>query len=584
MISVRSALPIRSRRRKSGGGTLPPSSSALIAGVVAALCAGPAVAQQIPTRLPSGAEPRLEAPKPVLPLPSGPGGAISVPSTPAAEAPPGAENYRLTLKAVTIEGATAYPAADLSPYYAQLVGREVTVADLFKVANEIEVRYRKDGYITSRVIVPAQTIADGAFRIQVIEGFVSDITYPDDIGPAIKAVKRLVEPLRGVKPVNVKDVERRLLLANDLAGLTVRATLEPAPATLGASVIVVKTERKALDASLTVDNRNSPYLGTEEYTATASFNSIGGNADTVNLSARASSPLYRAWALGAGYQALLSGDGLTAGLSGSYSKSRPGLSLDPLNVKSEVAAGIGTLTYPIIRSREENLRAVGEFEYRDVSTTINGDIFNRDRLRILRGGLSYDRTDGWDGITAVRGLVHQGLKIAGATDVGSSLASRQFGRSDYTKFTADITRVQQLPANFSVMATATAQVTPNPLLASEQIALGGRNYARGYDEGEVSGDEGWAGALELRYTPAIPENRWVQGVQLFGYVDSGQVWAASSKETVGRQTLTSVGGGVRASLAERLFASLELDKPLNRPVATEGDKNMRVFFTLTARY
>ncbi len=155
------------------------------------------------------------------------------------------ENFRLTLGSLIIEGATAYGPDDLRPIYSGLIGREVTVADLFKVANDIEFRYRNDGYITSRVIVPAQTVEDGTFRLKVVEGFASDIVYPDDIGPAPDTVKRLVDPLRGVTPINVADVERRLLLANDLPGLTVRANLEPAPATLGASVIVVKTDRKA---------------------------------------------------------------------------------------------------------------------------------------------------------------------------------------------------------------------------------------------------------------------------------------------------------------------------------------------------
>ncbi|ALJ38135.1 ShlB/FhaC/HecB family hemolysin secretion/activation protein [Azospirillum brasilense] len=147
-----------------------------------------------------------------------------------------------------------------------------------------------------------------------------------------------------------------------------------------------------------------------------------------------------------------------------------------------------------------------------MNTDISGDRFNRDRLRILRGGFSYDRTDNWDGITAVRGLVHQGLDILDATKLGSAYASRERGRSDFTKLTADITRVQQLPANFSILATATMQAPGTPLLASEQIALGGPSYGRAFDEGEISGDSGWAGSLELRYTPVVPENAFAQAV------------------------------------------------------------------------
>ena len=100
------------------------------------------------------------------------------------------------------------------------------MADAFKVANEIELRYRNDGYVTTRVIVPAQTIDDGHFRILVVEGYIADVKYDGDIGPAQAAVEKLVQRLRGVRPINVAEVERQLLLANDLNGLTVRASLE----------------------------------------------------------------------------------------------------------------------------------------------------------------------------------------------------------------------------------------------------------------------------------------------------------------------------------------------------------------------
>ncbi|MDE1149844.1 MAG: ShlB/FhaC/HecB family hemolysin secretion/activation protein [Azospirillaceae bacterium] len=549
---------------------------------VALAFSAPALAQQAP-RLPSAAEPGREAPRPVMPMPGTPGGAITVPKAPAAQAPAGAEGYSFTLTSVALEGATAFPADELAGFYAGLVGKTVTVADLFKVANDIEVHYREAGYITSRVIVPEQTIDGGRFRIQVVEGFVADIRYDDDIGPARAAIERLLAPLRGVTPISVGEIERRLLLADDLPGLKVRATLEPSPTILGASIIVVKSERKAIDASLTFDNRGTPYTGAFEWVGTVSANSIGENADRLTLTSKVSAPLRREWFVQGAYQGTFGSDGLTAGLTSSFSRANPGQELDQLNVHSRVVSEMGTVTYPIIRSRLENLRAFGEFEYRDVRTTLGNDPFNQDHLRILRAGLSYDRTDTWDGITAIRGTVHQGLDILDATPAKSALASRLGGNADYTKFTIDVTRVQQLPANFSVLATATAQMSLSPLLASEQIALGGPNYARGYDEGEISGDNGWAGSLEVRYTPSIPE-LFPEGLQFYAVFDGGRVWSLSNYAQTGRVSVLSAGGGVRINMAENLFTSLEVDRPLDRPVQTDGDKSTRVFFSITAHY
>ncbi|MEA1648680.1 POTRA domain-containing protein [Nitrospirillum sp. BR 11164] len=544
----------------------------------------PAMAQQAqPPRLPSGAEPGREAPRPVMPTPGAPGAAITVPKATAAQAPQGAEQYSFALKGVVIEGATAFPAAELAAFYAGLVGKTVTVADMFKVANDIEVRYRDAGYITSRVVVPEQTIEDGRFRIQVIEGFVADIRFDDDIGPARAAVARLLEPLRGVTPISVGEIERRLLLADDLPGLTVRASLEPSPTILGASIIVVKSERKAVDASLAFDNRNTPYVGAFEWVGSVSVNSFGEHADRLTLTSKVSTPFRREWFVQGGYQGMFSSDGLTAGLTSSFSRASPGQELDQLNVHSRVASEMGTVTYPIIRSRLENLRAFGEFEYRDIRTTLGADLFNQDHLRIFRAGVSYDKTDTWDGITAVRGTVHQGLDILDATPRKSDYASRLGGNADFTKFTVDVTRVQQLPANFSLLATATAQMSLAPLLASEEMALGGPNFGRAYDEGEISGDNGWAGSLELRYTPLVPE-LFPEGMQFYAVFDGGRVWSLSNYRPTGRVTVASVGGGVRINMAKELFTTLEVDQPLDRQVQTQGGKPTRVFFSITAHY
>ncbi|MDG5496096.1 ShlB/FhaC/HecB family hemolysin secretion/activation protein [Niveispirillum sp. BGYR6] len=568
------------RRYRKGASVIALETAALFLTLSAVTL--PAQAQQVQPTLPTGAEPGRGLPQPVLPTPSAPGQAIAVPRASAAEAPAGAENFKLVLNSVLVEGNTAFDTESLRPLYAGLIGKEVTVRDLFTVANEIELRYRNAGYVTSRVIVPEQTIEDGSFRISVVEGSISDIVYADDIGPARDTVERLLEPLRGIKPINIAAIERRLLLANDLPGMTVRGSLEPSPTVLGGSVIVVKAERKLIDASLIYDNRNSPYLGSSELIASVSANSIASHADRVGLTAKMSTPARRSWTVAGNYQATLGSNGLTVGLVSSYASSSPGRELKPLEIDSEVVAEVATIAYPLIRSRLENLRLVGEFEYRNVKTDLSDKAFNEDRLRILRAGLSYDRSDSWDGITAARITLHQGLDVLGATDHKAPLASRAAGHTEYLKVTADLTRVQQLPNNFSVLATLTSQFTKTPLLASEEIALGGPNFGRAYNEGEISGDNGWAGSLELRYSPALAI--LPQGVQFYAFYDGGQVWSLSNTRPSGHVTLASTGGGVRANLHENLFATLEVNKPLNLDVATEKGKPTRVFFSLTAHY
>lgn len=539
-----------------------------------------AVAQTVPPQLPPGAEPGRGPLQPVMPQPSLGVPRIEVPRSTAAEPPPGAREAKFALRELLIDGATAFPADALRPLYAGLLGREVTVAEVFEAANAIELHYRNAGYVTSRVIVPQQTVADGRFRLVVVEGFVADLVYQGDIGPARAAVERLLGSLRGVRPVTLAAIERRLLLANDLPGITVRGTLEPAPGEVGGSLLVVRMERRATDGSATLDNRISPYLGGGQVGANLAWNAVGERADRFSLNARSSLRVERSHSLGASYDALVTDGGGTLGLLLSHARSKPGRELAALDVRSRVSSGLLTFSHPLLRGRDENLRAMGQLEMRDVNTDIAGTGFTRDRLRILRAGLSYDRSDRFDGITTVRGTLHQGLSGLGASSNGSALASRVNGRSDFTKLTLDLTRLQQIGERTSLVASLTSQLSRRPLLASEEMGLGGASFGRAFDDGEIAGDNGVAATLELRHVPAV----WSSQVQFYGYVDAGRVWAASGGAPVPRPRLASAGGGVRASLNRSVFATLEIAKPINTEVRTQGDKNARAFASVTAQF
>lgn len=538
-------------------------------------CSGPLAAQTAVT-LPPGAEPGREPLRPVLPTPGLAAPPVAVPQAPSTEAPAGAQALRFRLADYVIEGATAFHAAELQPLYAPLLGTEISVADAFGVAQAIERRYREAGYVTSRVIVPQQTVEGGRFRVVVVEGFIADISYQGDIGPARAAVERLLAPLRDARPVDVADVERRLLLANDLAGLTVRAALEPSPTVQGGSVLVVRSERQAVEPWLSLDNRLSPYLGRAQLAGGLAWNSFGSGADRLSFSAKASLPVKRSHSVGLNYDRLLTDQGSTLGLGVMQGRSRPGRELEALDVRSRVEGATVTLTHPFIRSREQNLRGVAQFEVRDVDTDIGGTPFTADRLRIGRVGLSFDRSDGWNGVTALRGTVHKGFGRFGASAPGAALASRPDGRAAFIKLTLDATRVQQVTERISLLASATAQVADDPLLASEEMGLGGGSFGRGYDDGEISADSGTAASLELRY--ALPT-----GLQFYGFIDGGRLRAHADKPALARRTLSSAGFGMRASVAG-VFATLELAQPTGGDVRTQGDKRPRLFASVSSSF
>ena len=148
-------------------------SGLLLLGVVQAEAQLPPAAQAqpgiSPDRVPPLATPLAE-PDVIAPTPVEP------------DLPAGADEARFFLADIVIDGVTVYDSADLTPIYGEFLQTEVSLATLYGIASAIETRYREDGYILSRAIVPAQSVSDGVYRIQVIEGYVTNVVIEGEIG------------------------------------------------------------------------------------------------------------------------------------------------------------------------------------------------------------------------------------------------------------------------------------------------------------------------------------------------------------------------------------------------------------------
>lgn len=110
-----------------------------------------------------------------------------------------------------------------------------------------------------------------------------------------------------------------------------------------------------------------------------------------------------------------------------------------------------------------------------------------------------DGADRWDGYTTATVTMSRGLDVFHSSDAGNVLLSRLAANPAFMKFEGMVTRLQDLPGRFSLLATVTGQQTSNILFSSEEFGYGGQTLGRAYDSSEITGDQGLAGGLELRY-------------------------------------------------------------------------------------
>jgi hemolysin activation/secretion protein len=175
----------------------------------------------------------------------------------------------------------------------------------------------------------------------------------------------------------------------------------------------------------------------------------------------------------------------------------------------------------------------------------------------------------------------QGLGILGMTARGDPLASRSDGGGPFSKLEFWTSYERPLGGGFGIELRGAGQLASRPLLASEELGLGGRQFLRGFDYWEMSGDEGGAISAELRYDMRRGLPGPLTRLQLYLYADAGRV--INLEGGLGGGTLASAGGGVRAWLKDGFQAGLELGVPLTEG-AFDEEPDPRVSLTLGSRF
>jgi hemolysin activation/secretion protein len=552
--------------------------------------ASAALAQSVPPAVDPGVIQRRLEPAPA-PRPE-PGPPV-VPDMAPGVVPPEAETIRFTLEAIRLEGVTVYDEAELRPLWADLLGQEIALAAVFRLADAITVRYRNDGYILSRALVPPQAIEGGSVRVQIVEGHVDRVIVEGEPVPRAPLMA-MAERIAAARPLRADVLERNLLLINELAGLVVDSVLRPSPDVPGAADLVLVTSLRRYQGDLGLSNRGNRFTGPLELSGGVQANGLLGRYDRTRLRGfvnPVSPNQLQVLALEHGQP--LGSNGTQLGLFGSLVRTDPG-GLDDDVDGSSVSTSI-TLSHPILLDRTQRLELRAELGLlnsdTDINTTDPGTIAEdnaKDRVRTLRLSGAWDVADRFAGITSLSGTLSQGLDILDASQAGEDDLSREAGAGEFTAFAMEASRLQSFTGGWSVLLTAKGQYAFDSLLVSETFDFGGETYGRAYDSSELTGDHGVAARAELRWGRLIGQP-WLVSVQPFLSADVGAIWNRDSDEegVDSSADAASVAAGVRFDFTEQVSGSVEVAQPLTRSPTIDrddGKKRPRVFFRLNATF
>ena len=506
---------------------------------------------------------------------------------------------------VALRGNLALGDAELAAALGGLAGRQVPLSRIEDARLAVLRAYRSADYPFTAVnagLAPAEAGVEVTFAIT--EGFVAEVKLEGDIGAAGTQVLRFLDRLVGAKPVSGAMIERALLLASDIPGVTVRGTLRPLTTEPGALHLVAQVEHKTVSGYLNVDNRAYRYVGPWQGLLTFGVNSLTEFGERSELSFFGT-PTGAQWFVQGSEEFFLGGSGLRMRLYAGTGVTRPFGKVGANGYQGEAQVGGVSLSYPIFRSRPFNLTAVTALDLFD-STVTTGFGENRtraslDKIRILRGGMDFQLLDSWVPLLPSATMVgnfriHNGLNGLGATATNSVTAARSGSNFGFTKATAEIQRTQPLFSPFeqgmvNVQGLFAGQWTDDVLPSAEKFYLGGSRLGRGFYNGQISGDRAWGAAVELQLDtafelptePVIGNGRYT--AQWYAFRDVGRTFE-NLRTDVGRR-LSSYGGGVRLVVSDTVQFDAEVAQRVTRRpdgAAADALRETAAIFRTLVRY
>ena len=407
------------------------------------------------------------------------------------------EGTRVTVTAFKFTGNTLLSTEQLTQLLAGYLARPLTFDDLQTAANEVAAAYRSNNRL-AQVTLPAQDITEGVVTLAVVEAQYGGLRFEYEMSRRVKPA--IIEDLFNKhqttgQPLDSAALDRALLLADDLPGVSVSGTLTEG-AQQGETALVLKTtDDLALQGDVTLDNTGARATGSERLLVNLQLNSPTGNGEAVNLTLLHS----RGSDYGrAGLTVPVGSNGLRLGANMSY-LSYEVIAGPASNSAVQIKGSSGSFgfdaMYPLVRERAQNVYLSATLENKNF---LNSDTQVRSdyETRSLRLGLSGNRFDNLGGSGANSGAVQviwgQLANMQAHTQLNT--ISRNYSKINYV-----LTRQQSLSSTQSLMFSLSGQHATQALDSSEKLYIGGAQSVRAYPISELGGDRGQALSAEWRW-------------------------------------------------------------------------------------
>lgn len=479
---------------------------------------------------------------------------------------------------IRLDGAIALSPEYFEAIFARYVNRDLARQDLVALTREVTDAYRAQGYFLSRAVIPPQTLSNGVLTIRVEEGRFVAVEF--ESGGGDDDLKDYFDVVLAEIPARRSTLERAILTLGDLSGVTIVSSKNvPVQNSRGEFKLVLKVDKDVADGFVHVDNRGEGGGDAVQLSAQAGFNGVGvrGGRLEVNVFTDPGNPSRSQFAE-VSASAPLGLRGTIVSISASASNAVDG-QFGAGRFRSRGTEVSLSVRHPVVRSRAHSMWVNLELAQSNSDADIETLGLRRDELTMARAGATWDVRDEWGGRNRLNVSATFGRDGFRAPSAVHPMARDDDGTS-FTKFTLSASRTQQLTGAWSLFASLRGQYSSDALPEDEEIAFGGARWGRAYDYGEIEGDTGAAGQLELRYTRDKLD--FFDSLQAYAFADVAALWI---RDGIGEpDAMSSAGLGLRAAFGGGYRAGVEAAVPLDRVPSSQTDRNPRVFATVSREF
>jgi len=392
---------------------------------------------------------------------------------------------------------------ELQNIVAKWKDKTLTFDELQNVITDIQEYYSSKNRI-GKALLPEQEIKDGIVSIRIIEGVLGDVVV-EQTSPnprmSVETVKKYFKGEKDSAYIDTKDLQRKIFILNDLAGISAVGTYEQGKKEGESNFKVAVEDTPFFKGEVAVANFGSKSTGASQALANVSFNNISGIGDLFAVNGiKSSGSDY----VQGSYAIPIMHEGLKLALNASKLNYKTLSSFSSTNQSEGDSKTYGAnATYPVYRTDRISVNAKVGFETKEYLNTnsltaitisdykidnmiagLNGYLYNSDRSSIsYNANLTFGR-----------------LKINDATQSASDSTSAKT-KGSFEKLAFNISRNQSLPELFNTnwLVSVDGQTANKNLNSSEQMSLGGPYAVRAYPTGQGSGSQGVIIKTELQY-------------------------------------------------------------------------------------